>query len=101
MEKRSPHYPLLLVKKCIRQGAYRVTRTALSHAALDFGYFSESRIAAEVLALRHRDFYKAMTTHHDAMLWQDVYRPTIKGIRAYVKIQIVDNNTIVISFKKR
>jgi motility quorum-sensing regulator / GCU-specific mRNA interferase toxin len=42
-----------------------------------------------------------MTTIHDSRLWQDVYRPEIKGIEAYVKIQIVEEATVVISFKER
>jgi len=40
-----------------------------------------------------------MTTYRDATLWQDVYRPIIGIKPAYVKIQIVDDTTVVISFK--
>ena len=108
MEKRTPHYTLSRIKELVRRGAYRVTRTALLCAARDFGYVETSQLAECVLALESRSFYKSMTTHHDSTLWQDVYRPTVKGTPAYVKIQIVsaqeparrDDTMVVISFKR-
>ena len=99
MEKRKSHYALARVKALILEGAYQVTRTALRCAARDFGYVEALQLADCVLALEVRDFYKWMTTLHDSMLWQDVYHPTIEGTPAYVKIQIADDTTIVISFK--
>jgi len=99
MEKRKPHYALSRIKALIREGSYRVTQTALRCAVRDFGYIEASQLAECVLALDMKDFYKSMTTHHDATLWQDVYRPLIEKTRAYVKVQIVDDTTVVISFK--
>ena len=52
-----------------------------------------------MLGLEVKDFYKSMTTLHDSTLWQDVYHPNIEGTRAYVKVQIADDTTVVISFK--
>jgi len=51
------------------------------------------------MALDAVDFYKSMTTLHDSTRWQDVYRPVLNGVEAYVKVQILDDNTVVISFK--
>lgn len=99
MEKRKPQYALPRVKALIQEGAYRVTRTALRCATRDFGYAEASRLADCVLGLQAKDFYKSMTTLHDVKLWQDVYYPKIEGTPAYVKIQIVDDTTVVISFK--
>jgi motility quorum-sensing regulator / GCU-specific mRNA interferase toxin len=99
MEKRRPHYTLSRVKALIHEGAYRVTRAALQCAARDFGYVEASQLAGCVLGLQVKDFYKSMTTLHDSTLWQDVYRPTIGETPAYVKVQIVDDTTVVISFK--
>ena len=99
MEKRRPHYTLPRVKALIEEGAYRVTRTALRCAARDFGYVEASELAECVLGLQVKDLYKSMTTFHDSTLWQDVYHPRIEGTPAYVKIQIVDDITVVISFK--
>lgn len=99
MEKRRPHYTLSRVKALIQEGAYRVTRTALRCATRDFGYVEASQLAECVLGLQIKDLYKSMTTFHDSTLWQDVYHPRIEGTPAYVKIQIVDDTTVVISFK--
>ena len=99
MEKRRPHYTLSRVKTLIQQSAYRVTRTALLCAVRDFGYIEASQLAECVLRLTAKDFYKSMTTLHDPTLWQDVYHPTVEETLAYVKIQIVDDTTVVISFK--
>jgi len=87
------------VKALIHEGAYRVTRTALRCATRDFGFVETSQLADCVLGLDVRDFYKSMTTLHDSTLWQDVYRPNIEGTPAYVKVQIADDTTVVISFK--
>jgi len=99
MEKRRPHYPLTLIKERILQGDYRVTRTALACAIRDFGYTESSQVAAWILRLDPSDFYKSMTSIHDARLWQDVYRPLISERPAYVKVQIADEQTIIISLK--
>ena len=99
MEKRKPHYALSRVKALIKQGAYRVTRTALRDAARDFRYVEPSQLAECVLEFEAKDFYKSMTTLKDSTLWQDVYHPEIKKTPAYVKVQIVDDATVVISFK--
>ena len=65
----------------------------------DFGYVEASQLAACVLTLYSKDFYKSMTTLHDSTLWQDVYHPSINKTPAYVKVQIADDTTVVISFK--
>ena len=100
MEKRKPHYPLDLVKSLVKEGSYRVTRSARDTAITDFGMVELTEIAQCVLGMTPDDFYKSMTSIHDARLWHDVYRPMIAGINAYVKVQIVDATTVVISFKQ-
>jgi len=72
----------------------------LNCATRDFGYIEPSQLAESVLRLKMKDFYKSITTVHDSTLWQDVYRPVVKGTPAYVKVQIADDNTVVISFKR-
>jgi motility quorum-sensing regulator / GCU-specific mRNA interferase toxin len=99
MQKRRAHYTLSRVKALVQEGAYRVTRTALQCAARDFGYVEASQLAECVLGLQVKDLYKSMTTFQDSTLWQDVYHPRIEGTPAYVKIQMVDDTTVVISFK--
>ena len=99
MEKRKPHHPLAHIKSLIQAGAFRVTRTALKNAARDFGFVEANEIARRILLLNARDFYKSMTTIHDSSRWQDVYQPEIEGVLAYVKVQIVEESSVVISFK--
>ncbi|MBX3178340.1 MAG: type II toxin-antitoxin system MqsR family toxin [Candidatus Hydrogenedentes bacterium] len=82
-------------------GQYRLTKTALQCAARDFGFLSSAEVATQLLAIEHWSFYKSMTAVHDSGLWQDVYRPSINGREAYVKVQILNDMTVVISFKGR
>ena len=100
MEKRRPHYDLAKVKALILAEAYRVTRTALDTAYRDFGVTEPGEIAREVLAVAMRDFRKSMTTYSDSSLWQDVYGAIVRGVKAYVKVQIVSETTVIISFKE-
>ena len=100
MEKRKPHYPLERVKALIRQGAFRVTRTALESAVRDFGLVDSGQLSEHVLALTPADFRKSMTTLHDHTLWQDVYHKPVTGVAAYVKVQIVNDSTVIISLKQ-
>jgi len=100
MEKRRPHYSRSRVKQLIQNGSYRVTRTALSCAVRDFGLVGAAQVAGLVLEIETRQFYKSMTTHHDSSLWQDVYHGDVEGTAAYVKIQIADETTVIISFKR-
>lgn len=100
MEKKKPHYALSVVKNLIRQGCFRTTRTALLSAARDFGYRDASQLAQVLLELEMRDFYKSMTTLHDSTLWQDVYRHTVEDVPAYIKLQVVNETTVIISFKQ-
>lgn len=99
MEKRKPHYPRARIKALIREGGYRVTRTAMRCATNDFGFSEAAEIAEAILSLDNSDFFKSMTMLRDSAIWQDVYRPDVGRIPAYVKVQIVDLMTVVISFK--
>ncbi|MQA91303.1 MAG: mRNA interferase MqsR [Gemmatimonas sp.] len=54
-----------------------------------------------ILTLESGDFYKTMPARHMPGFWQDVYRPQFGGFALYVKVQIVDNRSVVISFKER
>jgi len=51
MEKRKPHYALTRIQSLVREGAYRVSRTALQGATRDFGYIKPSQLADCVLRI--------------------------------------------------
>ena len=99
MEKRTAHYSLALIKKMIEEGHYDITLSARSTAAADFAFKTEE-ITSTIQSLTHHSFYKSMTTHHNHRLWQDVYKPQIRGNTAYIKLQIANESTVIISFKR-
>ncbi len=100
MEKKKPHYGLVKVQSLIAEGKYEATRAALRSAVNDFGLTEERDLGACVQSLSMKNFYKSMTTKADSRLWQDVYRMAIKGTDAYIKVQILNDGAVIISFKK-
>lgn len=100
MEKRKPHYPLAEVKDYVaKNGIDAFTMTARRNGfALGL---TQAELVAVVLALSRRQFYKAMTSHHDHTLWQDVYHaPLPDGGTAYVKVSDPGTGRPVIQFKE-
>jgi motility quorum-sensing regulator/GCU-specific mRNA interferase toxin len=100
MEKKIRHYALEKIKDLVLGDAWRVTDAALEHAWEDFE-FERLDIRNCILGLESMDFYKSMTSYIDNTVWQDVYRPKVKEITAYIKISIIDDNTIVVQFKRK
>lgn len=101
MEKRKAQYSLSKVKSLIKEGKCHITRSATLSGFADFSC-TAPEIKDHVLKLKTSDLYKSMTSLHDHTLWHDVYRLEVKGIMAYIKIQILeDEESIVISFKRK
>jgi motility quorum-sensing regulator / GCU-specific mRNA interferase toxin len=100
MEKRKAHYPLTRIKALIKEGRYRITATAIKCAFKDFSLLDEE-MADWVLLLEPSDLYKSMTSRYDSTLWQDVYHKKIVTNMAYIKLQIMDDETVIISFKEK
>jgi motility quorum-sensing regulator/GCU-specific mRNA interferase toxin len=100
MEKKKPHCDLSAVHALISQGKFMATRTILRSAANDFGLTEERDLGAFVQSLSQKNFYKSMTTKFDSRLWRDVYRMKVKGADAYIKVQVVEDGAVIISFKK-
>lgn len=101
MEKKTPHYKLSVVKKLIADGKYKITRTALVSAFNDFDFKRDEQITGEVVGLEVKNLFKSMTTIGNHKEWQDVYHKRIQDKIAYIKIQIVNTETVIISFKER
>ena len=101
MEKRKPHYNLELMKSLIGQNMFIITSTASSNAGLDFGY-SQQEIKNHVNALDYTCFYKSMTAHFDNTVWQDVYHKKVSlSQTAYIKLQLINEKTVIIQFKQK
>ncbi len=97
MEKRTPHYKLVVIKNLLAAGKVRATVSALAGgAALGFGF---EEIVGVVAALTPRDFYKSMTTHADHRIWQDVYRRKTPAGDVYLKLTVIDD-VLIMSFKE-
>ena len=99
-EKRVPHYKLALIQKLINDKKYIITKTAIDNAGNDFG-LKVKEIIKYVLTLDNSCFYKSMTSIYDHKIWQDVYHLKINKIFAYIKLQIVDNKSVIIQFKRK
>ena len=102
MEKRRPHYRLAEVQEVVADPSSQpFTATAL-RGGLALG-LTEPEMRHVVLALSRRDFYKAMTTHSDYQVWQDVYHGmTLDGVPVYIKITgFTDGRPPVIQFKAK
>jgi motility quorum-sensing regulator/GCU-specific mRNA interferase toxin len=102
MEKRKPHYRLSEIQAVVTDPNRRpFTVTALRNG-LAMG-LTEPEMRQVVRKLTRKDFYKAMTTHADHQVWQDVYHgATEEGISVYIKITAFeDDRPPVIQFKKK
>ncbi len=60
---------------------------------------NKTEIINEVLKLQNSDFDKSMTSHNNHLLWHDVYKKESDNYKLYIKIQILNSNTLIISFK--
>lgn len=101
MEKKKPHYNLKLIKEQIKLGNYRITKLAQNNAILDFDY-TEKQILQIIEQLEAINLYKSMTMHFDHTIWQDVYHKKINSMQtAYIKLQIIRSETVVIQFKNK
>lgn len=104
LEKWKRHYSLDEIKVLICNEATRViTQTALNHAVgLQLGN-NESKVIVECIkSLSPKDFFKSQPSDRDHSLWHDIYRPTFRGRRLYVKVQIGhDGKAVVIQFKRK
>jgi len=100
-EKRTPHYKLEKIKDLINKNNYCITRIAVENARNDFNIKSTD-IPAFIMQLDNAKFYKSMTSEHSHKIWQDVYHKSINKMQiAYIKLQMLDNETVIIQFKQK
>jgi motility quorum-sensing regulator/GCU-specific mRNA interferase toxin len=100
LEKLKPQYPLSRIKELIAEGRCVITATAVKSAFTDFLLGPEG-VFDVILRMNQSDFYKSMTTRFNSRIWQDVYHKDIQGKKAYIKVQILEDETVVISFKEK
>jgi motility quorum-sensing regulator/GCU-specific mRNA interferase toxin len=102
MEKRTPHYKLSEVQAVVADPYSRPFTVTALRGALAMG-LTEPEMRQVVLALSRRGFYKAMTTHEDHRVWQDLYHGvTEDGAFVYIKITgFTDVRPPVIQFEAK
>ena len=99
MEKKRPNYSLDSFKAAAGEEELIFTSSALQSAAR-LG-FSRSDINDFVQTMESKHFYKSMTSHQSAQLWQDVYRVPAEIGLIYVKFTSeVVTEFKVLSFKE-
>lgn len=99
-EKKTPQYSLELIKELIQQRKYQICKIAVENAMCDFDLIPKE-ILKYILQIDNSHFYKSMTSQYDNKLWQDVYHIPIGKDMAYVKLQIVSEESVVIQFKRK
>jgi motility quorum-sensing regulator / GCU-specific mRNA interferase toxin len=102
MEKRTPHYKLTEIQAIVADPASRPFILTALRGGLELG-LTEQEMRQVVIALSRRDFYKAMTTHTDHHMWQDVYHGlTQDDVPVYIKITgFTDGRPPIIQFKEK
>lgn len=93
----SPTYSLSEIQRLMKEGSYLITERSQLEA-FDLFRFTESKIVGEVLKLKTSDFKKTMPALKKPGLFQDVYMKSIGEKKAYIKLQIANENAVVISF---
>jgi hypothetical protein len=48
-----------------------------------------------------RDYSRTLPSNHRPGEWQYVYKPTYRGTALYIKIEILMDSVLVVSFKKK
>ena len=101
MEKRRPHYDLEAIKRAIGSEEKLVMSTVAARSAIDLG-FDRASVAAVIMSIERRMFYKSMTTYANSREWQDVYHVRAGSMLLYVKFQAdIIAEFQLISFKEK
>lgn len=102
MNPPTPTHDLAVIHERVAVGfVHHRPEALLSAFALEF---SRADIDECVLALTLQDFHKTMPAHNPRWKgrWQDVYKPTFRGQRLYVKIQLFPGQRVfIVSFKDK
>jgi motility quorum-sensing regulator / GCU-specific mRNA interferase toxin len=100
MEKKTPHYELSgFQREFSSPRALRMTRTASSQA-LALG-MSMTDVVVMVQDMKRSHFFKAMTSHADATIWQDVYHVPWAGLLLYVKLTVDGAGRLLLQLKEK
>ncbi|MFI4986983.1 MAG: type II toxin-antitoxin system MqsR family toxin [Alphaproteobacteria bacterium] len=98
--RRKPHYQLKIVKAAFADVA-RMNRTMTAADGAEALGMDELEVTDVIARLTARDFDKSMPSDADPAIWQDVYKPVVKGRELYVKFTLDRRGgLLLISFKE-
>jgi motility quorum-sensing regulator / GCU-specific mRNA interferase toxin len=100
MEKLRPHYRLATIKAAFAEPS-SLNRSFVSKQGADDLDMDDAAVVAVIQGLSNSDFEKSMTSLADHRVWQDVYKPSVRGRRLYVKFTLDARGALfLISFKE-
>jgi motility quorum-sensing regulator / GCU-specific mRNA interferase toxin len=99
MEKLRPHYRLATIKAAFAEPS-SLNRSFVSKQGAD-DLDMDDAVVAVIQGLSNSDFEKSMTSLADHRVWQDVYKPSVRGRTLYVKFALDGRGALfLISFKE-
>jgi motility quorum-sensing regulator / GCU-specific mRNA interferase toxin len=100
MEKLKPHYPLATIKAAFAEPS-SLNCSFVSKQGADDLHMDDAAVVAVIQGFSNSDFEKSMTSLADHRVWQDVYKPSVRGRTLYVKFTLDARRTLfLISFKE-
>ncbi len=100
MEKLRPHYRLATIKAAFAEPS-SLNRSFVSKQGADVLDMDDAAVVAVIQGLSNSDFEKSMTSLADHRVWQDVYKPSVRGRTLYVKFTLDARGALfLISFKE-
>ena len=100
MEKLRPHYRLETIKAAFAEPS-SFNRSFVSKQGADGLDMDDAAVVAVIQGLSNSDFEKSMTSLADHRVWQDVYKPSVRGRTLYVKFTLDARGALfLISFKE-
>lgn len=101
MEGKKSKYDIKAIKKAFNVvGSLNITRSARQGARTLS--FSDADVIETIQSLKTGNFHKAMTSHNNSSIWQDVYHAAWKEKSLYVKFTTDSvGDLLLISFKEK
>jgi hypothetical protein len=95
-----PTYDLLQVQYLVRLGGRVLTSWEVART-IGRDHFDDDDISDCLSALSSNDFHKTMVSEKDGVTMLDVYRPTYRNRRVYIKFKLTEDGRVyVLSFKE-
>ena len=100
MEKIKPHYSMVAIEQAYCD-PFHLNRSFVPEQGADDLNLDDGDFVDVIPGLSRADFEKSMTSYADHRVWQDIYKPKIRGKELYVKFTLdAQQSLLLISFKE-